>query len=210
MTLIYVYDALCGWCYGFSPVIARFKEAYANQFNVEVLSGGMITGNRIGQIGEVAPYIKWAYKEVENTTGITFGEAFLNDILEDGKTVFNSIPPAIALSVFKNSQKENSLAFAASIQKAIYYDGIEPEDFEAYRKIAAGYGLDASTFISNMKAAKFEKSAHREFEISARLGVRGFPSLVLESEGSYHKVGSGFMPFEVLKTKVFEIAKQLK
>lgn len=59
MKLIYVYDALCGWCYGFSPIIKQFYKKHKNHFDsIQVVSGGMIRGERIGAIGEVAPYIK--------------------------------------------------------------------------------------------------------------------------------------------------------
>ncbi len=44
MKLIYVYDALCGWCYGFSPVITDFSARHASEFAVEVVSGGMVLG----------------------------------------------------------------------------------------------------------------------------------------------------------------------
>ena len=27
-TILYVYDIMCGWCYGFSPVINRLYEEY--------------------------------------------------------------------------------------------------------------------------------------------------------------------------------------
>ena len=40
--LIYCYDAYCGWCYGFSPVISAIADAYKDKLEVEVLSGGMI------------------------------------------------------------------------------------------------------------------------------------------------------------------------
>ena len=40
--VIYCYDAYCGWCYGFSPVIKQIAEEYKDHFDIEVLSGGMI------------------------------------------------------------------------------------------------------------------------------------------------------------------------
>ncbi len=49
--LIYVYDALCGWCYGFSPVMMQLHSKYKDSIDFQVVSGGMITGNRIGPIG---------------------------------------------------------------------------------------------------------------------------------------------------------------
>jgi hypothetical protein len=66
--IIYIYDALCGWCYGFSPVMQQLQEKYAGKLEFEVLSGGMIMGLRAGPIGEVAAYIEKAYPDVESET----------------------------------------------------------------------------------------------------------------------------------------------
>ena len=64
-TIIYCYDAYCGWCYGFSPVIRRLSHEYAHQLNFEVLSGGMILHEKPLAISVTARYIQNAYKKVE-------------------------------------------------------------------------------------------------------------------------------------------------
>ena len=56
--IIYCYDAWCGWCYGFSPVIKALHEKYKNQFDFEPLSGGMIPVESTQPIGNIAGYIK--------------------------------------------------------------------------------------------------------------------------------------------------------
>jgi putative protein-disulfide isomerase len=140
MKLIYIYDALCGWCYGFAPAMRDFYQNHKDDFeSIQVVSGGMITGERIGAIGEVAPYIKTAFKDVEKRTGVKFGQTFLTDILEEGSTIFTSIPPAITLSVFKKETQNNPelageknekiLHYAQDLQSLIYFDGIVPEDY---------------------------------------------------------------------------------
>ena len=87
------------------------------QAHFAVISGGMITGPRIGPIGEVAGYIQQAYKDVEQATGVKFGEKFLTETLAQGTAIFTSIPPAIALSVFKTHLPEQAVAFAGTLQK---------------------------------------------------------------------------------------------
>ena len=103
-TLIYCYDAYCGWCYGFSPVIKRIAEQYKNEFYIEVLSGGMMIGDGVMPIEKIGPYIQGAYKRVEELTAIKFGEDFLWHINNPDKSdwVMNSEKPAIALCVFKD------------------------------------------------------------------------------------------------------------
>ena len=70
MKLIYYFDALCGWCYGFSPVMSKVQEKYSGKLDIEVVSGGLFLGKRAGGVNEVAPHIKaGAYKSVERRTG---------------------------------------------------------------------------------------------------------------------------------------------
>ena len=103
-TLLYVYDPLCGWCYGFSPVMQRLHETFHEQIQFEVLSGGMVLGDRAGPIGQVAPYISWAYKHVEERCGVKFGADFLEGVLKPGTAIFSSEKPCTALTVFKSYQ----------------------------------------------------------------------------------------------------------
>lgn len=210
MKIIYVYDALCGWCYGFSSVISQFQKKYKDSLVFEVVSGGMITGKRIGPVGEVASYISWAYKDVERATGVKFGKAFLNQTLQKGTAIFTSIPPGIALSVFKEIDEKHSIQYATELQKAIYFEGIEPENFDAYGILASKFGLDPKAFVSKMHEPKYINLADADFKKSNDLGVTGFPTVLLEIDGFYHKIASGFVPFDVLENNFLTIQDQLK
>jgi len=212
MKVVYAYDALCGWCYGFSSVINQFQEKYKDNLDFEVISGGMITGNRIGPIGEVASYISWAYKDVEKATGIKFGDKFLNNTLKDGDAIFTSVPPAIALSVFKTLDSKSSVQFASELQKAIYYDGIYPENLDAYGDIASKYGIDAKSFVSKMQDPSYKKLAEEDFQKASALKVSGFPTVFIELNGVYYKIGSGYMTFSQLESNYLSIksAKNIK
>jgi putative protein-disulfide isomerase len=211
MKIVYVYDALCGWCYGFSPVMTQFQEKYKDSLNFEVISGGMITGDRIGPIGEVASYISWAYKDVEKATGVEFGSDFLDKTLKEGNAIFTSIPLSIALSIFKETDTTgNSALFASELQKGIYYDGLEPENLEGYGKIASKFGIDSVNFVEKMKEPKYRKLAEADFEKSSTLGVTGFPTIFIETEGKYHKIGSGYMPMSQLESNYLRIKNTIK
>ena len=135
---------------------------------------------------------------------------FLDKTLKNGTAVFTSIPPAIALAIFKNTDPKNSVQFASELQKAIYYDGIEPENLDSYGQIAAKFGLDAVLFTSKMKDPLYKKLAEVDFKKSADLNVSGFPTVFLEIEGIYHKIGSGYMPFGRLENSYLTIKNKLK
>jgi putative protein-disulfide isomerase len=204
--IIYIYDALCGWCYGFSPVMLRFFEEHNDLYEFEVLSGGMVRGARSGAIGVVAPYIKQAYKDVENRTGVKFGQDFLN-VLEEGSMVFSSDKPARAMTAFKKWQPEKAILFAHDIQHAIYFDGKAPNSDGTYEQLLDNYELDASSFLQEMNSAHNEQQTLKEFEQVAQFGVSGFPTVLLLHAGKYHLLAHGYADYAQLQGQVEKISE---
>jgi len=212
MQMLYIYDALCGWCYGFSPVIQQFRHRYRDELSFEVISGGMVTGERVGPVGKVADYINQAYPDVENTTGVKFGQGFLQGILAEGTTTFSSVPPALALSVFVQQKPAQAVSFASRLQKAIYDEGIEPTNFSAYGPLAAEYGLDPLSFVDHMHEPRFQEIAERDFQFAQALGVNSFPTMILIfGEAGAEKavnLSQGYVPLERLENQYLK-AKQM-
>ena len=197
--IYYCYDALCGWCYGFSPVITAFASQHPD-LPVRVVSGGMITGGRIGPIGEVAGYIGQAYRVVEDRCGVTFGAGFLDGVLKPGTAVFTSVPAAVAMAVFRELLPDRQLDFAASLQRAVYYDGSEPLDLDAYADRAATFGLDRTDFRKRLDAPHYQQLAQEDFEQTARWGVSGFPTVVYDDgSGKLYALARGYVPLDQLE-----------
>src|SRR5689334_22634591 len=146
--LIYCYDAYCGWCYGFSPVIKKIAEEYKDRFAFEVLSGGMIITDHPRHMGVMAEYIKKAYKTVEEYSGVEFGPDYLWHINHPDMSdwFLTSEKPAIAMCIFKDYHSEQQVAFAADLQYALHYEGRDLCDDEAYRHLLEKYNIPADDF----------------------------------------------------------------
>jgi putative protein-disulfide isomerase len=208
-SIIYVYDALCGWCYGFSPVIKQIFEKYQTQFDFEVISGGMILGDRQGPIGEVAAYIKGAYKTVEDTTGVKFGENFVDVVLEDGKLYFSSEKPAIALSVFKASYPKKAILFAHDLQKAIYYDGFDLSKDKSYIALAEKYHINPQEFIEKLNSEEFKQAAYYDFALARQLQVTGYPAVFIKTgESNFYMIAKGYTNLESIELRIQNVLKE--
>jgi len=203
--LIYFYDALCGWCYGFSPVLQKLYDRYSDTLAFKVVSGGMMLGDREGPIGKVAPYIKDAYKQVEMTTGVTFGERFLEKTLDEGSTLFSSWYPAVALEVVRATKAEETVPFVRALQKAIYYDGMAPADPNAYRPLAQEFGLDPDIFVRQMDERAFADAARAQFRETASFKVGGFPTLILQDGAEYFMVSRGYLAYDILDFRLGQL-----
>lgn len=195
----YIFDVLCGWCYGFSPVIAQLEKEYRNDFDFRVISGGMILGEREGPIGEVAAYIKDAYKEVEATTGVTFGEAFLKNILAPGTAQFSSLPGALALATFRLYQPDNALAFARRMQEAIYKEGLPPVAAQTFGHCAEDFGMNATDFMRLMVDKDKLELVQNEFKVVKHWDIQGFPSVVYQKGDKGYLVNRGYRSYQDLK-----------
>ncbi len=201
--ITYYYDALCGWCFGFSPVFKEIHKTYHAKIDFEVISGGLFLGDRVGPINEVAPYIKaGAYKTVESTTGVIFGKGFVERGLEQGNMIMNSLYPAMALCVVKSDYPQQVIPFVGLLHQAFYVDGKNPEDIEMYGDYAAQLGINKAVFNEKMQLEVFQKQALEEFSLSSQQNIGGFPALVLEVGGKKTILSSGYTSYEVLERKM--------
>ncbi|HMO62454.1 MAG TPA: DsbA family protein [Ferruginibacter sp.] len=210
--LIYCYDAYCGWCYGFSPVISKLAQQYNNRLQFEVLSGGMIVNETPKHISLSAGYIKQAYQRVEETTSIQFGSDYLWHINhpQDSDWYPSSEKPAIALCVFKEYYPEKQVAFAADLQYALHYEGRDLCDDEAYRHLLDAYNIPTDEFYTKLNSPVYKAQAYDEFELCTQLQVRAYPAVLLQvGESKFHLVARGYVPYEVLAQSIDEVLAKM-
>jgi putative protein-disulfide isomerase len=202
-TIINVFDPLCGWCYGFGPVMVKLEEKLKSKIDFDVISGGMITGARIGPLSNMAAFIKNAYKVVEQNTGVKFGSQFINKTLEDGKAVFSSLEPAKALTIYKHMSKSNGISFSHDIQRLIYWDGIDPVQYSAYLPLFEKHGFDSKTVLPLFASKDMEQETINEFALAQRWKINGFPSCVVQlADGKAIPISNGYLSFEEMEKRI--------
>lgn len=205
MKIYYFYDAICGWCYGFSDVLLNLSEKWKARVSFQVISGGMITGERVGPLSQMAPYIKSAYKTVEERTGVKFGDVFVNEVLEKGEVILDSLPPSRALSVFKHMQPENSVFFAHEIQKAFYYYGKNLNEISTYLEIAEKTGLNTDDFSLLYHSELSKTKTEEDYYFTQQFGISGFPTLIAHHEDEYYLLARGYSDFESVDKIIYKI-----
>lgn len=203
--LIYCYDAYCGWCYGFSPVLKQIAADYRETFSVEVLSGGMIPAENPRPIAATATYIRQAYQQVEELTGIKFGEDYLWHIRNPDLSDWfpHSEKAAAALCIFKEIHPGHQAEFAADLQYALHYEGRDLTDDEAYRHLLEKWEIAADDFYSKLNSEAYKEKARYEFSLCQQLRVTGFPAVFLqESDTKFYLVARGFTSYADMKSRL--------
>ncbi len=210
--LIYCYDAYCGWCYGFSPVMKKIADTFKNELTIEVLSGGMMIEESVAPIEKIGPYIQTAYKRVEELTGIKFGEDFLWHINhpELSDWVMNSEKPAIALCIFKEYYPERQLEFASDLQYALNFEGRDLDDNEAYLHLLEKYSIQPEAFYTKLQSDEYKEMAHYEFALCKQLQVDAFPAVLMQTgETKFHLLAKGYTSYDELIERITILLDEL-
>lgn len=211
LKLIYVYDAHCSWCFAFSKVIKKIQEKHQETFDYEVLSGGMVIGDRIGPIKEAAPpNILEIYERIETFTGVQFGKAYLEKVAI-GDSLRNSEIPANALAVFKSYLPDKAIAYAHALQQKLFIEALEIDDDTLYESLAIEFGLDGTEFLKKMQEQEFIESARYEFALAKQLQVTGYPQLLVQTSTSqFYLIAKGYTDFANLEGRLEKVLAELK
>jgi len=206
--IIYCYDAYCGWCYGFSPVIKELWLKHREQFDFETISGGMIPVQDTKHIGNIAQYIQGAYQTVEQTTGVKFGKDYLWHIFNPDESDWypNSEMAAIAMAIFRESYPDQTIAFAADLQYALYEEGRDLTDKEAYRHLLEQYNIDTEVFYQKLGSEAYKEKAYYDFSLIQQLKVNGFPTVFLQlDDAKLYMISRGFSTLEAVEQRMNKI-----
>jgi len=210
--VLYIFDALCGWCYAFSPVMQQLYANYGDRLPFEVMSGGMVPPEFARPVREKASFIAGAYRTVEEYSGIRFGQAYLEHIFNPDASpwVEESLTPATALCLLKSTQTKHPVALAAEIQKLHMVYGKDLSDSESYREMAEAAGCEWEDFKRKLASGEWQDEARYEFALVKQLGITGFPAVLLQTaETKFYFIAKGYTPLEDLEPRLEAVLKEV-
>ena len=185
--LHYIYDPLCGWCYAVAPLVKAARQVMP----ITLHGGGMMTGARRQKITpEWKAYVGPNDRQITQVTGQTFGEAYLNGLLNDHTAWLDSEPPTAAVLAAEQLNAAG-LDILARVYEAHYLEGRRVADEAVLVDLAQEVGLDRGAFSAALgrfcgTAVNSHFAESREF--LGRSGGRGFPTFVLEQDGALERL----------------------
>jgi len=177
--LHYIYDPLCGWCYGAKPLI----QAARTVLPVIAHGGGMMTGaNRQKVSVQLRNYVMPHDRRIAEYTGQPFGEAYFEGLLRDEEAVFDSAPPTAAVLAAEQLEGRG-LALLERLQTAHYVEGRRIADETVLLELANSIGFEAEAFRRSFIEVDVQAHFIASRALLAKVGGQGFPTLALERDG---------------------------
>ena len=182
-TLHYIFDPLCGWCYGAAPLLhaAQALPGLAVRFH----GGGMMTGSNRRQITpQWRDYVLPHDRRIAEISGQPFGPAYLDGLLRDTGAVMDSAPPTTAILAAEALGGPGlGLTMLHRLQRAHYVDGLRIAEPGVLRALALDIGLDGDAFgaeYARQAGAPTQRHIDASRALLNRVGGQGFPTFALD------------------------------
>lgn len=192
MTLHYIFDPLCGWCYAAAPLVQAARTVPG--LDIALHGGGMLTGvHRRAITLQWRDYVISHDKRIAEMTGQPFGEQYFEGLLRKNGTVLDSEPPTTAILAAEEIGGKG-IEMLILLQKRHYVDGKVISDPEQLTEFASSLDVSAPRFKETYDRLSGEKTREHIDEsrkLLASLGAHGFPSFALEQDGTFMRIDVG-------------------
>lgn len=204
--LIYVYNAQCAWCYGFSEAITRINTKYSTQFDLTILSNN----NHHPAIHDKdntsgAAFDPSFFQLIENKCKVRFSKIFIQNVMKDPEAFYANQMPSKALATFRVFNFMQSLNYAHEIQTALFKMGLPVNDQGLYARLAERYNINSQDFIRKFNSEETDRIVENESEMIKNMGVKDCPSVFVKLGKKIDLLSEGCQTYEEVSSRIDEM-----
>ena len=177
LTLYYVYDPMCSWCWGFNKTWNKVKKSLPKNINIQYVLGGLAPDSNEIMPDKMREYIQYNWQKIEKNIP---GTIFNYDFWANCTPVRSTYPACRAVIAAKNQNDQLEISMINAIQEAYYLYAKNPSKDTTLINIAKAIGLNVTQFKKDLNSKTTQQQLDNNINLSKSLGAKGFPSIILE------------------------------
>jgi len=182
---------MCSWCWAYRPVLLQLRENLPEEIRWQNVLGGLAPDNDQPMPEEMRRMVQGHWQTIQSSVGTKFNFDFWTKC-QPRRDTYKACRAVIAAS-----WQQAEEAMIEAIQKAYYLRAMNPSEPDTLADLAAELGLDRSLFEKDLVSAQTENELRRQLLLWANLGVRSFPSLVLEHKSTCTSIAHDYQNFSI-------------
>lgn len=198
MTLFYIHDPMCSWCWGYRPTWQKLKAALPDNIQVENLLGGLAADNDQPMPVEMQHTIAGHWQNIQSMLGTEFNFDFWDQCSPRRDTYKAS--RAVVAAASQGLEEE----MITAIQRAYYLRAMNPSEADTLVQLATELGMDTADFRLDLVAADTDTKFRQQIHQARRLGIRSFPSLVLTTADGNKPVTLDYKDYRISLAEISE------
>ncbi len=196
----YYGDPMCSWCYGASEEIRQLKTHFESEMDFEVVMGGLRPYNT-QTMTDLKSFLTEHWHDVHKASG----QEFCYEILDSTTITYDTEPPCRAVVLVKDIDPSQTFAFFKLIQKEFYKENKNMHLVESYNYALDALNIDSKRFEERFDTQEAKNAVQLEFKASQEAGVRGFPTIMLEWNGSSYLIANGYAKAQTMISSINRI-----
>ncbi len=182
---------MCSWCWGFSPIIGKLKQAFPESSIRIVLTPFRIDTHQ-PMDETLRNYVMGQWRNVYKTTG----QPFDFDFSMPDEFIYNTRLACLSIKAFAKQLPSQEKEYLHAIQHAFYTENRDLTDINILVGIAKSFSIKEKYFVDDLGSNETLKQLERDFDLCEQLAVQSYPTLMVKNDACYTKLVSGYASFE--------------
>lgn len=196
-------DAMCSWCYGFSPVMNGIAEHFGERLEYLTFSGGLRPFNTEPMAQEMRDKLAATYAQIAEMTGQTF----TTTRVMDPKFIYDTEPASRAIVTMRQLSSGQDFSYYLTIQKAFYALGEDITHEDVLAAYAEKFGVAHEAFREVFRSDAIREATLSDFRVAQNFNITGFPTLVVhrtdgKNPNALMLVGQGYAPLAEMVERI--------
>lgn len=193
MRVTYLFDPLCGWCYGAEPALERLSRL--DGVMLDLAPTGLFSGEGSRPMNEQFAHYAWQNDQrIARLTGQPFSDVYREHVLGAVGGLFDSAPATLGLVAVGLSEPARQFEALKTLQRVRYQEGRNNSDLgivfetltsagfvEAAQRVRAPDEALLAAYSSRISAARADM---------ARFGIKGVPAILVRSGDQCREIDS--------------------
>jgi putative protein-disulfide isomerase len=204
LRLYYFHDPMCSWCWAFRPLWKDIVAGLPDHVSTQRVLGGLAPDTDQPMPTDMQVKLKSIWQKIQQTVpGTSFNFEFWEKCAPRRST-YDACRAVIAARRQDPAFEEDMIL---AIQQAYYLQARNPADRSSLIELANEIGLDRALFSADLESLAVQEVLLNEIELTLRLDVKGFPTLLLEKAGVFTAIQHDYNDVEAVLHQVKRLSQ---
>jgi putative protein-disulfide isomerase len=199
ITLIYVHDPMCSWCWGFTSVYDQLIERLPAEIDIRRLVGGLAPDSDVPMPEPMRQILQQTWARIEQMIP---GKKFNFEFWSQCEPRRSTYPACRAVIAARAQGEQYDLIMTRQIQQAYYQQARNPSDNDTLIELSSEIGLDTKRFANDLVDPGTHALLLDEINQARSIGIDSFPSLMLEQGDQYTRILSNYTDVEAILDQI--------
>ena len=150
--------------------------------------GGLRPGGRDKMIA-LKDFLRHHWQEVNQRTK----QPFNYEVLNNNEYIYDTEPSCRSVVTMRNMNPSREFEYYKRVQEAFYRNGEDMNDLAVFSLISKEFNVNENEFRETFLSDKIRKETIADFTYSQQIGIRGFPTTVLDNNEKLYLIANGYM-----------------